>query len=525
MEKEKLFKRLSFQSRSLEKPNFIENEPKTFISIFNQRNRTGIAIFDEVKDQIITSSVVEIEANDYQNLFKFLASYPNSKFIVPQRCNSEFWDVLVEIQNFNTLNEKENCPEDEPRSKSKDDLLESMEVENIISISKGDYDYQFAVDCLLSANFEGVLEAEDQIMDSGLKTPFFDNKAKLAEIRGILDLDNEQMMCALGGLLNFLFQTSRLKTNFPIGKIKMKQPQKNIYITMKTYNSLSIIKEHVHPSQIKGKGKSKEGFSVLNLYDSMISTTHGKKLLRNWFLNPTYEIDILEERLYTVSFLLSKLSSVNFDKTKKFLKKIYDVTLVLKGFKNDTATKEHWKKLESTLENFLLIKDLYENFVECLSSNEDKLPPVIITKVLSFDVSDLIEMQLMLEAVLKIEDNTDKIEVNAGVSEELDDLKTLYSNMDEILTFYARQELEKLLDAENQRLGMSYMPHFGYLVSIPKTEQDIEEGTEEVKIEEEVEEKEEEEGSEDQDEDFSLSGHQILSRKNYLNTSDSVNIF
>ena len=40
----------------------------------------------------------------------------------------------------------------------------------------------------------------------------------------------------------------------------------SVQITNPEYETLEIIKEEVHPSLIKGKGRSKEGFSILNLY-------------------------------------------------------------------------------------------------------------------------------------------------------------------------------------------------------------------------------------------------------------------
>ena len=472
MEKPKPFPRLLFKSKSLSKSTSIDSEDKILISLFNQKNRTGIAIFDEMKDEISMSSVVEIEANDFQNLFKFLASYPSSKYIVPQRCPKEFLENLKVINNFNKVNENEDQSENSRSSNSKEDFLEnSASLKLFYSMSKSDFEYQFVIDSLLNANYEGALEPENLMMEPETRINFFDKKEKLMYLKGILDLDNVPMVCALGGLLGFLFQSSKLKRNFPIEKIKMKQPQKNVYINMKTYNSLSIIKEQIHPSQIKGKGRSKEGFSMLNLYDSMISTTHGRKLLRNWFLNPTYEIDILEERLYTVSFMLARLSSIHYEKIKKHLKKIYDLTLALKKFKNDTVTKDHWKKLEHTIESFFQIKAIFQNLIEENHLlNKDKLLPIIISKLLNFDDKEVIELQQIFVTILKFKDCSDRIEINNGVSEELDELKNLYENLDEVLTFYAKKELEKLPDVRNQKLSLTYMPHFGYLVSIPKYE-------------------------------------------------------
>jgi len=49
--------------------------------------------------------------------------------------------------------------------------------------------------------------------------------------------------------------------------------------------ALSIFVEDFHPSQIKGKGRSKEGFSVFAIFDRT-SNTGGRRTLREWFRSP-----------------------------------------------------------------------------------------------------------------------------------------------------------------------------------------------------------------------------------------------
>jgi len=47
-------------------------------------------------------------------------------------------------------------------------------------------------------------------------------------------------------------------------------------------NQLEIFREEIHPSQIKGKGKSKEGFSIFSSFLYTV-TFGGRKLLSEWF--------------------------------------------------------------------------------------------------------------------------------------------------------------------------------------------------------------------------------------------------
>ncbi len=71
---------------------------------------------------------------------------------------------------------------------------------------------------------------------------------------------------------------------------------KQVYITRDSLQSLSIFKDEIHPSLIKGKGKSKEGYSVYMLFEKYAKTNLGKKKLKNWFLTPTYDLNIITKR-------------------------------------------------------------------------------------------------------------------------------------------------------------------------------------------------------------------------------------
>lgn len=47
---------------------------------------------------------------------------------------------------------------------------------------------------------------------------------------------------------------------------------------------------------IKGKGASKEGYSLISAYESFLVSTGSKKILRYIFMNPTYNTQILQKR-------------------------------------------------------------------------------------------------------------------------------------------------------------------------------------------------------------------------------------
>ena len=449
-------------------PNFHSEED--LIALYSEKNRTGIALYESNKGTIFATSVVEVESQDYQNLMKFLLLNPFSKIILPHKVSKEFLENLVHIKN--NIEKKDDAQEEveDPIGNDKDES--EIGKDFIYYLKKSYFELESCLSTLLVLDFSRIVtEQHGDLANSGADS--LDKHAKMKYLRTVLDLENIPMMKALGGLLSFLLQMNLINRSYKIDNIKMKQPQKNVYINMKTYNSLSIFKEQIHPSQIKGKGRSKEGFSLFILYDSMICTSNGRKLLKNWFLNPTYDNSILEDRLYTVEYLLKRMSITDFDKLKKSLIKTYDMATVIRKFQAGTSTKDHWRKVKSTIENFQHVKNQLVSLAESsYSSEKDKSIPTILSKIIGFESEAIKSLSQIFAMCITLKEGSDKIIINSGVSKELDDLRRIYDNLDEILTFYAHQEIAKLPKGKNQKLSLTYMPYFGYMVAIPKDEEE-----------------------------------------------------
>jgi hypothetical protein len=71
---------------------------------------------------------------------------------------------------------------------------------------------------------------------------------------------------------------------------------------------LEISKEDLHPSLIKGKGASKEGYSLLSAYEAFMCSPGSKKILRYIFMNPTYNNHVLQQRWALISWMKKHMS-------------------------------------------------------------------------------------------------------------------------------------------------------------------------------------------------------------------------
>lgn len=92
---------------------------------------------------------------------------------------------------------------------------------------------------------------------------------------------------------------------FRITTLEMFSLRDTMFINADTLHSLGILDAEAHPhSHNKGPNASsgaKEGLSVYGLFHHLARTPQGRFLLRQCFLRPSLNIDIINERLDVVS--------------------------------------------------------------------------------------------------------------------------------------------------------------------------------------------------------------------------------
>ena len=67
---------------------------------------------------------------------------------------------------------------------------------------------------------------------------------------------------------------SIIESNFKI--------EKKVEISKQTFENLLIFKEEIHPSMIKGKGRSKEDLSLFSTLSNLCNTLKGKQHMENF---------------------------------------------------------------------------------------------------------------------------------------------------------------------------------------------------------------------------------------------------
>jgi DNA mismatch repair protein MSH5 len=105
---------------------------------------------------------------------------------------------------------------------------------------------------------------------------------------------------------------------------------KSMFVNADTLVALQILQAEFHPNgQMRGPDQSqsgsKESLSIYGLIASTASTSMGKERLRQMFLRPTIDLDLIHERQHTVAVLLLHENGETVDTLRKALRKIKNI--------------------------------------------------------------------------------------------------------------------------------------------------------------------------------------------------------
>ena len=83
--------------------------------------------------------------------------------------------------------------------------------------------------------------------------------------------------------------------------------------------------------------------------------------MKKWFMTPTYDDNIIKNRLNNVENLKSYFNREDFKVIKKIIGKIYDFASLLEKFQNIKSKYEDWKKIKYSFENLLKLLAFIKN--------------------------------------------------------------------------------------------------------------------------------------------------------------------
>lgn len=107
-----------------------------------------------------------------------------------------------------------------------------------------------------------------------------------------------------------------------------------MFVNADALASLQILGSENHPNSMnqgpdKSKSGAKEGLSVYGLFHVLTHTAQGKTKLRQMFLRPSIDLDLIYERQRTISVLIRPENSADVENIGKWLRKIKNIKNIL----------------------------------------------------------------------------------------------------------------------------------------------------------------------------------------------------
>ncbi|KAG9520158.1 hypothetical protein KCU93_g7807, partial [Aureobasidium melanogenum] len=266
-------------------------------------------------------------------------------------------------------------------------------------------------------------------------------QGQLLRLAGWIDVDSKVTVGCAGAILAYIHR-KRAATFLPgdvaaqamhrISTIEMFTLAGSMFVNADTLLSLQIIQSESHPhSHNQGPAKtnsgSKEGFSVYGLFHSLARTPQGKLLLRQYFLRPSINMDVINERLDTVTFLLRAENSEQMETLIKNLSKIKNMrTVMIKLRKGISDTGIHGVQLAEVGKS--------------------------ITEVIDFELSR----------------DEGRNVVRQGVDHDLDELKRTYEGLESLLIQVAQHVAQSVPADLHANINVVFFPQIGFLIAIPQ---------------------------------------------------------
>ncbi|EFC36581.1 predicted protein [Naegleria gruberi] len=433
----------------------LENETPVILSLCYQRGRLGVAAFDMNSGELLCGETNENTLFEATEFVKFEVK-PNL-ILVPSRLEQSFMKHVKKPI--------EGAKEQQIEVK----LLKSSD----FSAENATKKIQLLENVLLGNQNDRMMTDEEPstpILNNG---PAFLKQANrlrqvsekndnMFDFSSLYVEENTQTVRALGGLLCHI-QTNRLS----FGELDDIEVLKNIK-NIKNFKLFSNQNSHAHVVTVESHpssslGKPKEGLSLFGIMNKTKSSV-GKDLLRQWFLKPVMDLDIIKKRHDAIDYF-SRFSDDIIDEIRENLKFVKNTKRIINRMREAKATVNDWSNLYKTLY-------CYKNITEILSEMDDNPSVEVAQDLLNHDNESIMKV---LQAISKIVDlkesrSQNRLVIMTGVNSELDNRRQTYESLDTFLDLVAQQESNSFPEDFPFSFKAVYYPQLGFLLVVDKNE-------------------------------------------------------
>ncbi|CDR44185.1 RHTO0S09e00958g1_1 [Rhodotorula toruloides] len=247
---------------------------------------------------------------------------------------------------------------------------------------------------------------------------------------------------------------------FEVSGLELMRLDKVMHINSDALTSLQIFCEESHASA--HSRSTKEGLSLFGIVN-IAHTPLGRALMRQWFLRPSLELDVIESRQAAVECFLRESNQHIVDAICKHLRNVKNTPRQLKALASGKSTIKEWQAAWSLIYAAIMIRDATSQLVH-------KTGVEVIDKLAAaYDVAQIKEIADMINDIIDWEESArqnGKVCVRPGVDATLDELRRKYNGLGSLLSKVAVEISQEVPPGLAGELSVVYFPQLGYLITI-----------------------------------------------------------
>ncbi|KAI2621077.1 muts domain V-domain-containing protein [Hypoxylon sp. NC1633] len=325
---------------------------------------------------------------------------------------------------------------------------------------------------------------DDTVNDNGeIEAQENSRQGRLMRLATSINLDSRLTIACAGAVLgdlqrrrtvHYLPNDPDALVAFRIRSVEMLSLFDSMFVNADTLVSLQILQSEYHPnSHQRGPNASgaKESLSVYGLFQHLARTPQGKLKLRQIFLRPSTDFDLISARQKTIRFLVHPANADNLVQLSNDLKKVKNMKLIIalleKGVdipgRKISVANNVWASLQRFAAYSLRLRDSLRTLpgsekIDIIRRAIDVIQPPPLCQVGEL-ISQTIDFEQSMER--------GRTAVRHGVDAGLDELKRSYDGMEIFLTSVIAKLRSELPEwARNYVQNCIFFPQLGFLTVV-----------------------------------------------------------